>query len=135
MASTLASLTFPTVSRSVGRLIDSPSPCPPFVQSSLSRGPIRPRQRFRGIKTPQTCRVERPRCVSISASSLDFTGSFFEGGDDDGEESSGFVELEKREAPKCPPGLRHYETMAVLRPDISEEERLSLTQKYEEVSI
>jgi small subunit ribosomal protein S6 len=33
-----------------------------------------------------------------------------------------------------PRGLRQYETMAVLRPDMSEDERLALTQKYEEVT-
>ena len=43
--------------------------------------------------------------------------------------------VEEKEEPQCPPGLRQYETMAVLRPDMSEDERLSLTQKYEEVYI
>ncbi|XP_027346058.1 30S ribosomal protein S6 alpha, chloroplastic-like [Abrus precatorius] len=37
--------------------------------------------------------------------------------------------------PHCPPGLRQYETMAVLRPDMSEDERLSLTHKYEELLV
>jgi small subunit ribosomal protein S6 len=41
--------------------------------------------------------------------------------------------LEEREMPPCPPGLRQYETMVVLRPDMSEEERLALIQRYEEV--
>lgn len=36
---------------------------------------------------------------------------------------------------ECPPGLAHYETMAVLRPDITEEQRLALTQRYEEAII
>ncbi|CAL4920060.1 unnamed protein product [Urochloa decumbens] len=40
--------------------------------------------------------------------------------------------LEEREMPPCPPGLRQYETMVVLRPDMSEEERLALIQRYEE---
>ncbi|KAF5183231.1 30s ribosomal protein s6 alpha protein, partial [Thalictrum thalictroides] len=39
---------------------------------------------------------------------------------------------EEKEEPQCPPGLRQYETMVVLRPDMSEDERLTLTQKYEE---
>ena len=43
--------------------------------------------------------------------------------------------LEEREMPPCPPGLRQYETMVVLRPDMSEEERLALIQRYEEVKI
>ena len=41
--------------------------------------------------------------------------------------------LEEREMPPCPPGLRQYETMVVLRPDMSEEERLAFIQRYEEV--
>ncbi|KAH7286773.1 hypothetical protein KP509_32G022300 [Ceratopteris richardii] len=36
---------------------------------------------------------------------------------------------------ECPPGLSRYETMAVLRPDITEEQRLELTQRYEEAII
>lgn len=36
---------------------------------------------------------------------------------------------------ECPPGLTPYETMAILRPDITEEQRLSLTQRYEEAII
>ena len=42
--------------------------------------------------------------------------------------------LEDREMPPCPPGLRQYETMVVLRPDMSEEERLAFIQRYEEVN-
>lgn len=36
---------------------------------------------------------------------------------------------------ECPPGLCRYETMAVLRPDITEEQRLQLTQRYEEAIV
>ncbi|KAH7428250.1 hypothetical protein KP509_10G083400 [Ceratopteris richardii] len=36
---------------------------------------------------------------------------------------------------ECPPGLVRYETMAVLRPDITTEQRLELTQRYEEAII
>uniref|UniRef100_A0A0D9W193 30S ribosomal protein S6 alpha, chloroplastic n=1 Tax=Leersia perrieri TaxID=77586 RepID=A0A0D9W193_9ORYZ len=43
--------------------------------------------------------------------------------------------LEEREMPPCPPGLRQYETMVVLRPDMSEEERLALIQRYEELLV
>uniref|UniRef100_A0A6N2KAL4 Uncharacterized protein n=1 Tax=Salix viminalis TaxID=40686 RepID=A0A6N2KAL4_SALVM len=32
------------------------------------------------------------------------------------------------ETPPCPPGFRQYETMAVLRPDMSENGRLALTR-------
>ncbi|CAM0878019.1 unnamed protein product [Alopecurus aequalis] len=67
-------------------------------------------------------------------------------GDEDGS-SSGFggglgmsaseaaLALEEREMPPCPPGLRQYETMVVLRPDMSEEERLALIQRYEELLV
>lgn len=46
---------------------------------------------------------------------------------------AGFPDVEDKEEPQCPPGLRKYETMVVLRPDMSEDERLAFTQKYEEV--
>nr|XP_043613921.1 30S ribosomal protein S6 alpha, chloroplastic-like [Erigeron canadensis] len=77
---------------------------------------------------------------SIKAQTLDFSGTFFEGGlgvDDDLSNSSGSVAtaIEEKEEPQCPPGLKQYETMAVLRPDMSEDERLSLTQKYEELLV
>lgn len=48
---------------------------------------------------------------------------------------SGIAAVEDKEEPQCPPGLRQYETMAVLRPDMSEDERLALTQKYEELLV
>ncbi|KAA8520981.1 hypothetical protein F0562_011654 [Nyssa sinensis] len=71
--------------------------------------------------------------LTIKAQTLDFSGSFFEGGiggEDDPTTPSGSVisAVEEKEEPQCPPGLRQYETMAVLRPDMSEDERLSLTQ-------
>lgn len=76
--------------------------------------------------------------LSIKAQTLDFSGSFFEGGlggEDDPPitPGSGVTAVEDKEEPQCPPGLRKYETMTVLRPDMSEDERLNLTQKYEEV--
>lgn len=75
----------------------------------------------------------------MKSQALDFSGTFFEGGfgsDDDPNSPSGSgvaTALEDKPEPQCPPGLRQYETMAVLRPDMSEDERLGLTQKYEEV--
>ncbi|CAI9784244.1 unnamed protein product [Fraxinus pennsylvanica] len=48
---------------------------------------------------------------------------------------SGFPDVEEKEEPQCPPGLRQYETMVVLRPDMSEDERLAFTQKYEELLV
>lgn len=78
--------------------------------------------------------------LCIRSQTLDFSGSFFErggfGGDDDPPSTGGIglaTAVEEKEEPQCPPGLRQYETMAVLRPDMSEDERLTLTQKYEEV--
>ncbi|KAF3561939.1 hypothetical protein DY000_02012415 [Brassica cretica] len=73
----------------------------------------------------------------VKSQALDFSGTFFEGGfgsDDDPTSPSVSTALEDKPEPQCPPGLRQYETMAVLRPDMSEDERLGLTQKYEEVN-
>ncbi|KAI3936486.1 hypothetical protein MKX01_028116 [Papaver californicum] len=39
---------------------------------------------------------------------------------------------EEKEEPQCPHGLRRCESMAVLRPDMTEDERLTLTHKHEE---
>ncbi|KAG9448219.1 hypothetical protein H6P81_014347 [Aristolochia fimbriata] len=77
------------------------------------------------------------RRLSVRALALDFSGSFFEEGvGDDREPPSGSsIALEEKVEPQCPPGLRQYETMAVLRPDMSEEERLALTQRYEELLV
>ncbi|XP_009779031.1 small ribosomal subunit protein bS6c-like [Nicotiana sylvestris] len=79
-------------------------------------------------------------CLIVKAQTLEFSGSFFErgfGGDDDPPTApgSGITAVEDKEEPQCPPGLRPYETMAVLRPDMSEDERLALTQKYEELLV
>ncbi|KAH9566587.1 hypothetical protein CY35_04G135400 [Sphagnum magellanicum] len=41
----------------------------------------------------------------------------------------------QREIRQYPPGLQRYETMAVLRPDLTEDQRLALTQRYEEAII
>ncbi|XVF12933.1 hypothetical protein REPUB_Repub08aG0162600 [Reevesia pubescens] len=81
-----------------------------------------------------------PTILTVKAQTLDFSGSFFEGGfgsDDDppSQPGSSITALEDKEEPQCPPGLRKYETMAVLRPDMSEDERLALTQKYEELLV
>ncbi|GMN31461.1 hypothetical protein TIFTF001_003258 [Ficus carica] len=78
--------------------------------------------------------------LSVKAQTVDFSGSFFVGGIVSDEEppsppGPGIAAVEDKEEPECPPGLRQYETMAVLRPDMSEEERLALTQKYEELLV
>ncbi|KAG6421382.1 hypothetical protein SASPL_117933 [Salvia splendens] len=45
----------------------------------------------------------------------------------------GFADLDSKEEPECPPGLRQYETMAILRPNISEDERLAFIDKYQQL--
>nr|5X8P_f Chain f, 30S ribosomal protein S6 alpha, chloroplastic [Spinacia oleracea]5X8R_f Chain f, 30S ribosomal protein S6 alpha, chloroplastic [Spinacia oleracea] len=70
----------------------------------------------------------------------DFSGSFFEGGfggldEDPPSTPPAGLAVEEKPEPQCPPGLRQYETMAVLRPDMTEDERLTLTQKYEELLV
>ncbi|KAL3687701.1 hypothetical protein R1sor_014010 [Riccia sorocarpa] len=57
------------------------------------------------------------------------------GMDEDSEGIDDMLGLGQRELREYPPGLQRYETMAVLRPDISEEQRLELTQRYEEAVI
>ncbi|KAH6835489.1 Translation elongation factor EF1B/ribosomal protein S6 family protein [Perilla frutescens var. hirtella] len=42
---------------------------------------------------------------------------------------------EIKEEPECPPGLRQYETMVILRPNMSEDERLDFIHKYEELLV
>jgi small subunit ribosomal protein S6 len=44
----------------------------------------------------------------------------------------GDASTEKRQ---YPPGLQKYETMVVLRPDLTEEERIALTERYEEAMV
>ncbi|KAK7318078.1 hypothetical protein RJT34_02776 [Clitoria ternatea] len=76
---------------------------------------------------------------SIRAQTLDFSNSLFEGGfgseNDPNSPGTGLTAVEEKEEIQCPPGLRQYETMAVLRPDMTEDERLVLTQKYEELLV
>ncbi|KAF5729763.1 hypothetical protein HS088_TW20G00127 [Tripterygium wilfordii] len=75
----------------------------------------------------------------IKVQNFEFSDSLFEGGFGSGDDStspgSGITAVEEKEEIQCPPGLRQYETMAVLRPDMTEEERLALTQKYEELLV
>ncbi|CAO2819268.1 unnamed protein product [Amaranthus hypochondriacus] len=85
---------------------------------------------------------QQPNCgPPVKALAMDFSGSFFEGGFQGLDEDppsippAGLAVSEDKPEPQCPPGLRQYETMAVLRPDMTEDERLSLTQKYEELLV
>lgn len=72
---------------------------------------------------------------------LDFSASLFEGGFDelDNEPPSppGLDRAVVDDKPdiQCPPGLRQYETMVVLRPDMTEDERVAIIQKYEELLV
>lgn len=84
-------------------------------------------------------------CVSVAATSSIqdlLRSSQADAPPDDGFGSSLFSSLSDAISPpepkplvECPPGLCRYETMAVLRPDITEEQRLELTQRYEEAII
>ncbi|GER43049.1 ribosomal protein S6 family protein [Striga asiatica] len=112
--------------------IRSPSPnfLRPLKSSGLSKAPpLRRRASFR---------------IAVSDVAEEFDFSLFdidlEDVDDfDDDELDvpdwGFPTMEDAEEPECPPGLRKYETMMVLRPDMSEDERLALTQKYEELLV
>ncbi|XP_043693276.1 30S ribosomal protein S6 alpha, chloroplastic [Telopea speciosissima] len=114
-----------------------------FTSSSLSSVPsvisIGRRLRF----CPSKIEHQQQRSsngISVKALTLDFSGSFFEGGVVNDEPpttppGSAISVAEDKEEPQCPPGLRQYETMAVLRPTMSEDERLALTQKYEELLV
>ncbi|XP_039046670.1 30S ribosomal protein S6 alpha, chloroplastic-like [Hibiscus syriacus] len=108
---------------------------PPVLSFTRSLKPIPPKP-----KSPISLKRDNFTTFTVKAQTLDFSGSFFEGGlgsDDDppSQTGSGITALEDKEEPQCPPGLRQYETMVVLRPDMSEDERLALTQKYEELLV
>ncbi|PHT57830.1 30S ribosomal protein S6 alpha, chloroplastic [Capsicum baccatum] len=99
---------------------------------------------FSSPKFPLTFFTKRVSNSSqiLKAQTLEFSGSFFEGGFGGGSNDeppttpwSGITAVEDKEEPQCPPGLRPYETMMVLRPDMSEDERLALTQRYEETKV
>ncbi|PIN20880.1 hypothetical protein CDL12_06436 [Handroanthus impetiginosus] len=123
----------------------SPSSCALIVsRPSLTHPPssVTLLSRFKSIspfKIPQLRgRVKPQRKASIVKAEFDM--AFFES---DLEESDApptipsafFPDVEDKEEPQCPPGLRKYETMVVLRPDMSEDERLAFTQKYEELLV
>eukprot|EP00850_Spirogloea_muscicola_P001838 SM000007S20798 [mRNA] locus=s7:262388:263114:- [translate_table: standard] len=49
---------------------------------------------------------------------------------------AGIDEEDAVRAPReYPPGMARYETMVVLRPDLSDEERVALTERYEEALV
>ncbi|KAL9406624.1 hypothetical protein Peur_003596 [Populus x canadensis] len=117
----------------------------PFYPSSFSKSPSLPLLSFSQTLKPfpntskLVYRAHSNPTTAVKAQTVDFAGSFYEGGigsedEPDSPIGSGTITaVEEKETPPCPPGLRQYETMAVLRPDMSEDERLALTQKYEEM--
>lgn len=117
----------------------SPTPNSRFCPKFFYRLPSSPLLSFSHTLEPFRWKTAAtPSATTVRVQTLDFSGSFFEGGfgsedDPTSPPGSGMTAVEQREEPQCPPGLRQYETMAVLRPDMSEDERLALTQKYEEV--
>ncbi|KAI4315550.1 hypothetical protein L6164_028347 [Bauhinia variegata] len=130
MASSLYNLA--PISSSSTKIFSS-FPSSPIIRLSHSLTPVFTKSR------PIFYRKKRNTEFSVKAQTLDFSDSFFEdgfgSGDDPTSPGSGFTAVEEKEEPQCPPGLRHYETMAVLRPDMSEDERLALTQRYEELLV
>ncbi|KAL3652605.1 40S ribosomal protein S6 [Castilleja foliolosa] len=92
------------------------------------------------IKISQLSKRVDSQRAAASTVKTEFDISFFERNLDGGDAppavpGSGFPAVEDEEEPQCPPGLRKYETMVVLRPDMSEDERLAFTQKYEELLV
>ena len=85
------------------------------------------------LKAKSSCKSCFRRVVAVSVKAVAMQDSLT----GMGEENDGFgdlgMELGQREIRQYPPGLQRYETMTVLRPDITEDQRLALTQRYEEV--
>ncbi|XP_031095640.1 30S ribosomal protein S6 alpha, chloroplastic-like [Ipomoea triloba] len=130
MAAASSSFIIPTLSSALS-ILHSPSPS--FVGFKALPGAPRPLLRHKKWNNHSQ--------LVVKAETLEFPGSLFEGGigEDDDEPPSipgwGIPNIEDKEEPQCPPGLRQYETMAVLRPDLSEDERLTLVSKYEELLV
>ncbi|XP_024385063.1 small ribosomal subunit protein bS6c alpha [Physcomitrium patens] len=79
------------------------------------------------LKSRSSPYLRKVSAVSVRAVSLDPLSGMMD--------TEGFgegMDLGQREIRQYPPGLQRYETMTVLRPDITEEQRLALTQRYEE---
>ncbi|KAF6146043.1 hypothetical protein GIB67_033402 [Kingdonia uniflora] len=99
--------------------------------SSLSASPCFPQRSTFTISLRQTYQRLPVKTLTLAFSNSLFGGDF---GENELPHESNSV-LKEREEPQCPPGLRQYETMIVLRPDMSEDERLNLTEKYEELLV
>lgn len=130
-ASSIVSPTLASTSSSSSKPPLTHSPPPSFICFKISPRASKPLLHNRRGKS---CAA-----LIVKAQTLEFSNSsFYEdglGNDDDPPSipGLGISGIEDKEEPQCPPGLRKYETMAVLRPDLSEDERLTLIQKYEEV--
>ncbi|KAL8505759.1 hypothetical protein ACS0TY_016830 [Phlomoides rotata] len=88
------------------------------------------------IKIPQLGSNQNPWRTPPAVKAI-FDTSIFDsdiGGNDAAPPDSGSADIEN-ERPECPPGLRQYETMVILRPNMSEDERLAFTHKYEQLLI
>lgn len=119
-----------------------PLHCPPPAATATSSF-LPPSVSFSRFHHPST-QTRHNAVIPVRSLSLDFSGSFFDDDDviDDEDEdffgpsaATAMAEVAQKEEIPCPPGLRRYETMAVLRPDMSEDERIALTQKYEELLV
>ncbi|KAF7828116.1 30S ribosomal protein S6 alpha, chloroplastic [Senna tora] len=130
----LSSLTSPPISSSCFLNIPNCSKLYPTFLSSTIITPF-----FSSSTSISYQRRNDDSRFSIRVQTLELSGSFFEGGfssdDDTISPGPGFTVVEDKEEPQCPPGLGQYEVMAVLRPDMSEDDRLALTQKYEELLV
>nr|GLL29139.1 30S ribosomal protein S6 alpha, chloroplastic-like [Ipomoea trifida] len=132
-ASSITSPALTSTSSSSSKPPFTHSPSPSFLCFKISPRPSKPLL----IHT----RGKSFAALIVKAQTLEFSNSsFYEdglGNDDDPPSipGLGISDIEDKEEPQCPPGLRKYETMAVLRPDLSEDERLTLVQKYEELLV
>ncbi|KAJ4835008.1 hypothetical protein Tsubulata_013262 [Turnera subulata] len=119
-------------------------PSPPLLPFSRTLKP----SRFPPSKSHAHRNRRGKTTLTPRAQTLDFGSSFFEGGFGLGSEEDddpvtpppplfgvGLLPEEVKEEPPCPPGLQKYESMVVLRPDLSEDERLAATSKYEELLV
>ncbi|XP_057766465.1 30S ribosomal protein S6 alpha, chloroplastic-like [Salvia miltiorrhiza] len=119
----------------------SSSASPPSCALMLSKPPRH--SSFTSLSAFTSIKIRSPQAAgrartTLSAVKAEFDLAFFERdleGSDAPPTTPGFPEVEDKEEPQCPPGLRKYETMVVLRPDMSEDERLTFTQKYEELLV
>ncbi|EYU44999.1 hypothetical protein ABFS82_13G068600 [Erythranthe guttata] len=121
-------------------MVSKPPLAHPYSPPSLTT--LSPFKSSNPIKIPQMGRRANPARAAFTPAKAQFDIAFFErdlGGSDSPPmptiPEAGFPEMEDKEEPQCPPGLRKYESMVVLRPDMSEDERLAFTQKYEELLV